>query len=44
MRPPGRLERVLTTARKITSGRLAWFGCGGDRDRTKRHQGEIAAL
>lgn len=34
---PDALEKVLTTLRASTKGRLiALFGCGGDRDRTKR--------
>ncbi|MBQ8975516.1 MAG: UDP-N-acetylmuramoyl-L-alanyl-D-glutamate--2,6-diaminopimelate ligase, partial [Oscillospiraceae bacterium] len=42
---PDALENILNTVRGITQGRVvALFGCGGDRDRTKRPiMGEIAA-
>ncbi|NBI67824.1 UDP-N-acetylmuramoyl-L-alanyl-D-glutamate--2,6-diaminopimelate ligase [Pseudoflavonifractor sp. 60] len=34
---PNALENILNTARDFTAGRLICvFGCGGDRDRTKR--------
>lgn len=34
---PDAVENILTTAREFTKGRLVFlFGCGGDRDKTKR--------
>ena len=41
---PDGLENILNTAREFTSGSIITiFGCGGDRDRTKRPiMGEIA--
>ena len=42
---PNALENILTAARGFTAGRLiCLFGCGGDRDRTKRPiMGAVAA-
>ena len=42
---PDALENVLKTLREVSEGRLvALFGCGGDRDKTKRpRMGAIAA-
>ena len=41
---PESLENILTTVKSYTRGRvIAVFGCGGDRDSTKREiMGEIA--
>ncbi|MCL2336347.1 MAG: UDP-N-acetylmuramoyl-L-alanyl-D-glutamate--2,6-diaminopimelate ligase [Firmicutes bacterium] len=41
---PDGLKNVLATAREVAKGKvIAVFGCGGDRDRTKRQlMGEIA--
>ncbi len=47
---PNALENILSTARDFTAGRLiCLFGCGGDRDKTKRPvmgaiAGELADL
>jgi UDP-N-acetylmuramoyl-L-alanyl-D-glutamate--2,6-diaminopimelate ligase len=42
---PDALENVLATVREFTKGKvIAVFGCGGDRDRTKRAvMGDVAA-
>ena len=42
---PDALENVLRALRPVTAGRLVVvFGCGGDRDRTKRPQMAAAAV
>ena len=43
---PDGLQNILTTAREFTKGRLITvFGCGGDRDHTKRPKmGKIAGM
>jgi UDP-N-acetylmuramoyl-L-alanyl-D-glutamate--2,6-diaminopimelate ligase len=40
----GALQEVLKAARRLTTGRIiSVFGCGGDRDKSKRHRmGEIS--
>jgi UDP-N-acetylmuramyl tripeptide synthase len=42
---PDAVDKLLRTVRPMASGRLITvFGCGGDRDRTKRADGEAVAL
>lgn len=42
---PDAMRKVLATARSVTQGKLICvFGCGGDRDRTKRPQMTAASL